>query len=190
MGHAGSTLPGRDQSDGTVRTSYSIEQESQATSKIESPSLSHCGFVKRSPARLRMPSPTSRQSCVTNSRTENIRSRPNLLSGKQFWKSAWALRNTLHGPAKGKSAKLNSHYGINSGGIVCFNKVAVMKEWSFLNANYIPALTAIRIPGLYHRRMGKTRIYERLHVSWYCFRSGPVRNDHPGSENRGRVVRN
>jgi len=84
------------------------------------------------------------------------------------------LANTVHGPAKGKSAKLNSHYGINSGGIVCFNKVAVMKEWSFLNANYIPALTAIRIPGLYHRRMGKTRIYERLHVSWYCLRSGPV----------------
>jgi len=57
------------------------------------------------------------------------------------------LANTVHGPAKGKSAKLNSHYGINSGGIVCFNKVAVMKEWSFLNANYIPALTAYEYRG-------------------------------------------
>jgi len=45
-------------------------------------------------------------------------------------------------PTKEKSAKLNSHYGINSGGIVCPNKVAVMKECSFLNASYIPALTA------------------------------------------------
>jgi hypothetical protein len=50
-------------------------------------------------------------------------------------------------PAKGKSAKLNSHYGINSGGIVCFSKVAVMKEWSFLNASYIPALTAYEYRG-------------------------------------------
>jgi hypothetical protein len=50
-------------------------------------------------------------------------------------------------PAKGKSAKLNSHYGINSGGIVCFNKVAVMKEWSFLNGSYIPALTAYEYRG-------------------------------------------
>src|SRR5215510_1181551 len=44
--------------------------------------------------------------------------------------------------AKEKSAKLNSHYGINSGEIVCFNKVAVMKEYCFLNGSYIPALTA------------------------------------------------
>ena len=50
-------------------------------------------------------------------------------------------------PAKGKSAKLNSHYGINSGGIVCFNKVTVMKEWSFLNASYLPALTAYEYRG-------------------------------------------
>src|SRR5262245_47975885 len=48
--------------------------------------LSHCGSVQSSLARFRMPFPTSRQSCVTNSRTENIRSLPNLLSGKQFWK--------------------------------------------------------------------------------------------------------
>jgi hypothetical protein len=46
-----------------------------------------------------------------------------------------------------KSAKLNSHYGINSGGIVCFNKVTVMKEKSFLNGNYIPALTAYEYRG-------------------------------------------
>jgi hypothetical protein len=50
-------------------------------------------------------------------------------------------------PAKGKSAKLNSHYGINSGGIVCFNKVAVMKECSFLNGNFIPALPAYEYRG-------------------------------------------
>ena len=49
--------------------------------------------------------------------------------------------------AKGKSAKLNSHYGINSGGVVCFNKVAVMKKCSFLNGNYIPALTAYEYRG-------------------------------------------
>ena len=49
--------------------------------------------------------------------------------------------------APAKSAKLNSHYGINSGGIVCLNKVAVMKEWSFLNASYIPALTAYEYRG-------------------------------------------
>jgi hypothetical protein len=48
---------------------------------------------------------------------------------------------------KGKSAKLNSHYGINSGGIVFFNKVAVMKECSFLNDSYIPALTAYEYRG-------------------------------------------
>jgi hypothetical protein len=46
-----------------------------------------------------------------------------------------------------KSAKLNSHYGINSGGIVCFNKVAVMKEYSFLNGSYIPALIAYEYRG-------------------------------------------
>src|SRR5262245_27588330 len=50
-------------------------------------------------------------------------------------------------PAKGKSAKLNSHYGINSGRIVCFYKAAVMKEWSFVNGNYIPALTAYEYRG-------------------------------------------
>jgi hypothetical protein len=50
-------------------------------------------------------------------------------------------------PAKGKSAKLNSHYGINSGGIVCFNKNAVMKECSFLNDSYIPVLTAYEYRG-------------------------------------------
>jgi len=49
--------------------------------------------------------------------------------------------------APAKSAKLNSHYGINSGGIVCLNKVAVMKEWSFLNGSYIPALTAYEYRG-------------------------------------------
>jgi len=49
--------------------------------------------------------------------------------------------------ANEKSAKSNSHYGINSGGIVCFNKVAVMKEYSFLNGNYIPALTAYEYRG-------------------------------------------
>jgi hypothetical protein len=48
---------------------------------------------------------------------------------------------------KGKSAKLNSHYGINSGGVVCLNKVAVMKEWSFLNDSYIPVLTAYEYRG-------------------------------------------
>jgi hypothetical protein len=46
-----------------------------------------------------------------------------------------------------KSAKLNSHYGINSGGIGCFNKITVMKEKSFLNGNYIPALTAYEYRG-------------------------------------------
>jgi hypothetical protein len=50
-------------------------------------------------------------------------------------------------PAKGNSAKLNSHYGINWGGIVCFNKVAVMKECSFLTGRYIPALTAYEYRG-------------------------------------------
>jgi len=49
-------------------------------------------------------------------------------------------------PTKGKSAKLNSHYGINSGGRVCFNR-AGMKERSFLNGNYIPALTAYEYRG-------------------------------------------
>jgi len=49
--------------------------------------------------------------------------------------------------AKEKSAKLNSHYGINSGRIVCFNKVAVMKEYCFLNGSYIPALTAYEYRG-------------------------------------------
>jgi hypothetical protein len=49
--------------------------------------------------------------------------------------------------AKEKSPKLNSHYGVNSGKIVCFNKVAVMKEYSFLNGNYIPALTAYEYRG-------------------------------------------
>ena len=48
---------------------------------------------------------------------------------------------------KGKSAKLNPHYGINSARIICFNKVAVMKECSFLNGNYIPALTAYEYRG-------------------------------------------
>ncbi|HEY6363909.1 MAG TPA: hypothetical protein VI585_03865, partial [Candidatus Binatia bacterium] len=60
-----------------------------------------------------------------------------------------------HGPsvtlsmalAKRKSAKLNSHYGINSGGIVCFNKVTVMKERFFLNASYVPALIAYEYRG-------------------------------------------
>ena len=50
-------------------------------------------------------------------------------------------------PAKEKSAKLNSHCGINSGKIVCLNKVAVMKECSFLNGSYIPALTAYEYRG-------------------------------------------
>jgi hypothetical protein len=50
-------------------------------------------------------------------------------------------------PAKGKSATLSSHYGINSGRIVWFNKGAVMKEWSFLNARYLPALTAYEYRG-------------------------------------------
>ena len=49
--------------------------------------------------------------------------------------------------AKEKSPKLNSHYGVNSGKIVCFNKVAVMKEYSFLNGSYIPALTAYEYRG-------------------------------------------
>ena len=44
--------------------------------------------------------------------------------------------------AKGESAKLNSHYGINSGGIVYLNRVTVMKECSFLNASVIAALIA------------------------------------------------
>src|SRR5262245_5129270 len=48
---------------------------------------------------------------------------------------------------KVKSAKLSSRYGINSGEIVCLNKVAVMKEWSFLNDSYIPALTAYEYRG-------------------------------------------
>jgi hypothetical protein len=50
-------------------------------------------------------------------------------------------------PVKDNSAKLNSHYGINWGGTVCFNKVAVMKESSFLNGRYIPALTAYEYRG-------------------------------------------
>ena len=45
-------------------------------------------------------------------------------------------------PAKAKSAKLNSHYDINSDEIVWFSKVVVMKKWSFLNGSYIPALPA------------------------------------------------
>ena len=49
--------------------------------------------------------------------------------------------------AKGNLRNLNLHYAINSGGIVCFNKVAVMKESSFLNGNYIPALTAYEYRG-------------------------------------------
>jgi hypothetical protein len=49
--------------------------------------------------------------------------------------------------SKGKSAELNSHYGISCGGIVCSNKVTVMKEWSFLNASYIPALIAYEYRG-------------------------------------------
>jgi len=36
---------------------------------------------------------------------------------------------------------------MNSGKIVCLNKVAVMKECSFLNGNYIPALTAYEYRG-------------------------------------------
>jgi hypothetical protein len=60
-----------------------------------------------------------------------------------------------HGPcvtlsmvsAKGKSAKLNSHYGINSGEIVCLNRVTVMRECSFLNVSSIPALTAYEYRG-------------------------------------------
>ena len=50
-------------------------------------------------------------------------------------------------PAKGESAKLNSHYGINSGGIVWFNKDTVMKESCFLNDSCIPALTAYEYRG-------------------------------------------
>jgi hypothetical protein len=50
-------------------------------------------------------------------------------------------------PDKATSAKLNSHYGINLGGIVCFNKIAIMKECSFLNDSYIPALTAYEYRG-------------------------------------------
>src|SRR4029434_3101847 len=34
---------------------------------------------------------------VANHLTDNIRFRPNLLSHKQFWISAWALRDTVHG---------------------------------------------------------------------------------------------
>jgi hypothetical protein len=49
--------------------------------------------------------------------------------------------------SKGKSAELNSHYGISCGGIVCSNKVTVMKEWSFLNASYTPALIAYEYRG-------------------------------------------
>jgi hypothetical protein len=49
--------------------------------------------------------------------------------------------------AKGKSAKLNSHYGINSGEIVCLNRVTVMRECSFLNVSSIPALTAYEYRG-------------------------------------------
>ena len=50
-------------------------------------------------------------------------------------------------PAKAESAKFNSHYGINSGGMFCFTKNAVMKECSFLNGRYIPALTAYEYRG-------------------------------------------
>jgi hypothetical protein len=50
-------------------------------------------------------------------------------------------------PGKRKSAKLNSHYSINSGEIVCFDKVAVMKECSFLNRSYVPALIAYEYRG-------------------------------------------
>jgi len=46
-----------------------------------------------------------------------------------------------------KSVKLNSHYGINSGEIVCLNNIAVMKDGSFLNRRYIPALTAYEYRG-------------------------------------------
>ena len=46
------------------------------------------------------------------------------------------------------SSKLNLHYGVNSRGIVCFNKVdPVMKECSFLNGSYAPALTAYEYRG-------------------------------------------
>jgi len=94
-----------------------------------------------------MPSPTSRQSCVTNPLLK-------IFDLVLTYCTANSSGNR-HGPcvplfmarAKGKPAKLNSHYGINSGGIVCFNKVAVMKEWSFLNGSYIPALTAYEYRG-------------------------------------------
>ena len=50
-------------------------------------------------------------------------------------------------PLKAQSAKLNSYYGINSARINCLNKDAVMKNCSFLNGSYIPALTAYEYRG-------------------------------------------
>jgi hypothetical protein len=66
-------------------------------------------------------------------------------------------------PAKGEFGNLNSRYGINSGGIVCFNKNAVMMEGSFLNGSYIPALTAYEYRG--YIISAWARIYQWLHVS-------------------------
>ena len=95
----------------------------------------------------RMPSPTSRQSCVANHLTDIFDS---VLTYCPTNSSGYR-----HGPcvtlsmvsAKGKSAKLNSHYGINSGEIVCLNRVTVMRECSFLNVSSIPALTAYEYRG-------------------------------------------
>src|SRR5215510_5988445 len=94
-----------------------------------------------------MSSPTARQLCVPIPLTENIRPILTYRRANNF--------ENRHGPCealfmtsdKEESSKLNSHYSINSGEIVWFNRVAVMKEWSFLNGSYIPALTAYEYRG-------------------------------------------
>jgi hypothetical protein len=94
-----------------------------------------------------MPSPTSRQSCVTNPLTEDVRSGLTHCPANNSGNRHEPCATLFMAPAKGKSTRLNSHYGINSGRKVCFNKVVVMKEWSFLSGSYIPALTAFEYRG-------------------------------------------
>jgi hypothetical protein len=71
------------------RFGRSVEQESQKEIQ-ECPSLSTVGLDKLT-ARLCMPSPTSRQPCVPNRLTQNIRCGSNLLCRKHFWKIGMGL---------------------------------------------------------------------------------------------------
>ena len=42
------------------------------------------------------------------------------------------------------------------------------------HTNQIPSLTAYDYSGYIISAWAKTRIYERLHVSWYCLQAGPA----------------